>query len=269
MKINLKMLLHFFIIIIALSLYITWKMPLSSKITKDDDIYITFFTPTPLLVEIKITQKTVIIKEINLNIPQGKSKISYVSELLKTVGVKDDSNNIFYFEMANNNFEEMIRALKKWRITPIILLKYFSIVLRSKSNLHPFDKINLALKLISTNQDNILYIKMAFSTQTEQNYTPSKLPTAALLLHPSKMKFSNSIINLLRLTGIDILEYKKLDLKDKNTHIIIKSEKNVEDAKKIIKAVNQKFDIPIILNPKIIYDIKIYIGRDFMEGRWN
>ncbi|MGC8867231.1 MAG: hypothetical protein ACP5PA_03340 [Elusimicrobiales bacterium] len=268
MRISLKTLFYLFVIIIVLSSLITLNMPLTSRIIKDNNIYITFFTPHPLLLEIQTQPRNIIIKEINSDIPEKGSKISYASEMLEKAAVKEDPSEVFYFEMNRDVFEKMIEAIKNWKINPKKLFRYFSIILNSHSNLSLYDRINLAIELMKTNKDNILYVKMSFSNLSYDDSKSLKSPIALLLFHPSKMKISSSIINTLRLAGIDIIDYKKAKTKEGNTYIVIKSEQSLELARKTIKILNQKSDISITINPKIIYDMEIYIGSDFMEAKW-
>ncbi|MCX7641055.1 MAG: hypothetical protein N2Z20_00255 [Elusimicrobiales bacterium] len=244
-------------------------MPLSKKIILNQKVNIVIFTPKPYIFDLDTNTKNIIIKEINISQENLRSKIDIASSILNESGINPYQTNqkTLYIETKLKNFNEMIDYLKNWKFKPQIFFNLLKIFFKFDSNIHPFDKLILLVELLKINSKNILHVKISFSdTLPSQGQDNSIVPFVSIISLNSKQKIVKNICELLKKNKIDVIEEKKIYKKSLSTHIVVKNNNKLELAKKLILILNQKQEIPIKINPKIIYDAEIYIGDDFKSG---
>lgn len=251
----------FFLILIIITTLLTLTIPFSKMIYLNKNINIIFFTPDPFLVEINTNNKGLVIKEILTKKDFIRSKFDTAFQIINEYS--SEKENVAYFEICKTDFELLIESIKKWRENPKFIFVFIRKIISTKTNLNLFEKINIATELLKTRKDNILRVKITVINQDNLEKKDHAIPSASITIHPSKTHLLKRIINDMRKNQIDIIEEKRLRKNKSETYIEIKNEDNIDIAKRAIFILNSKKDIPIKINPKIIYDININIGEDF------
>lgn len=255
------------LIFIISYMIISYNLPISKKIYQSKIINIVVFTPEQFIINLN-PDNNLLIKEINNQQKVSRSIIDTTSEILKQLGGETVQNDdIIYIKTTKEEFKQLIENLENWQEKPLKLFRLFQIFFNFETNILIPDKFTLLGYLLKSK--NILYIKMAIS---DKNYklgeTKTILPSASILFYNSKSGLIKKISKKLKESEIDVLEEKKITKKSIQTYVAIKSEEELDLAKKIVFILNQKNEVPIKINPEIIYDAEICVGDDFKEERW-
>ncbi|MCX7905674.1 MAG: hypothetical protein N2446_03115 [Elusimicrobiales bacterium] len=260
------------LISIFISTILMIKMPLSNKIIREQKINVVIFIQKSqiYILELDTNMKNIILKEINAFQQYLRSKIDTASFILDKSGTDlyRKTQNVLYIETDLKNLNEITEYIKNWKYKPHFIFKLSKIFFNFQSNINLFDRLVLLTEILKINPKNFLYLKISlFDNLSSQNKSNNSTPLVALIISQAyKQKSIKYIATLLRKNNIDIIEEKKIFKKIPSTNIVIKNDNNLELAKKIIILLNQKQEIPIKINPKVIYDAEIYIGDDFKLG---
>lgn len=244
-------------------LFFTYNLPISERLYLSKDINIVFFTPQPFIVNLA-HDKTILIKEIVSGEKRVRSIVDLTSEILSYSGV--ERKDSLYIKTSYEEFRRFIKELESWQEKPINLFRVAKRFFSFETNISVADRINLFGSIVKSR--GLLYVKLSMSDKNYSLESKDLIPTASLIFHSSKAKIIGKISKRIREKGIDIVEEKKNTKKAVKTSISIKSEQGLDLAKSIISTLNQKQEIPIKIEPAILYDLEIYIGDDFKEDRW-